>query len=246
MKKAGPKREILISGVSQGLGKAIAEVFIKKDSHVTGISRSREKSLDWLACYKKELSYYPCDLKNPTQLQTLLKTLDKNKSNPDLIILNAGYAVEDVCDGINAGLVEEQFAVNLFSGLRIIEQYLPGMLKRGKGTIAVISSLAVFRENHAGRMGYSASKQALARILDNFRLQYEGRGVHFVTIFPGRMGKKNAYGMGISYESAAERICRALLSDPPPKTLSYPFLQTILTKLLHHCPSGIFRRFFYR
>ena len=109
----------------------------------------------------------------------------------DWVILNAG--VGDSTDARNLRAAEYQriFATNVGGALNWLEVVLPDMVEAGRGTIAGISSLAAWRGlPKAG--AYSASKAALATLLESTRVDLRGTGVEVVTVCPGFIRNGNA------------------------------------------------------
>jgi NAD(P)-dependent dehydrogenase (short-subunit alcohol dehydrogenase family) len=102
----------------------------------------------------------------------------------DLVILNAG--IGDATDGraFCAETVHRVLATNVGGAANWLEAVLPDMITAGAGTVAGISSLAAWRGlPRAG--AYSASKAALATLLESTRVDLRGTGVGVVIVHPG-------------------------------------------------------------
>jgi NAD(P)-dependent dehydrogenase (short-subunit alcohol dehydrogenase family) len=102
----------------------------------------------------------------------------------DLAILNAG--VGDAVDGrrLCADTYHRVLATNVGGAVNWLEAVLPGMIEAGSGTVAGISSLAAWR-GLPGAGAYSASKAALATLLESTRVDLRGTGVTVVIVHPG-------------------------------------------------------------
>ncbi|HSD67841.1 MAG TPA: SDR family NAD(P)-dependent oxidoreductase [Vicinamibacteria bacterium] len=102
----------------------------------------------------------------------------------DWAILNAGVADSVDARSFSAEPYHRVFAVNVLGVANWLEAVLPGMIEAGHGTVAGISSLAGWRGlPRAG--AYSASKAALAALLESTRVDLRGTGVRVVSVFPG-------------------------------------------------------------
>jgi NAD(P)-dependent dehydrogenase (short-subunit alcohol dehydrogenase family) len=102
----------------------------------------------------------------------------------DWLVLNAG--VGDAVDArrFSAQRYHEVFATNVGGAVNWLGAVLPWMIEAGRGTVAGISSLAAWR-GLPGAGAYSASKAALATLLESTRVDLRGTGVRVVTVFPG-------------------------------------------------------------
>ena len=102
----------------------------------------------------------------------------------DWLVLNAG--IGDAVDArrFDAERFAEVLATNVGGAVNWLGAVLPWMIEAGSGTVAGISSLAAWRGlPRAG--AYSASKAALATLLESARVDLRGTGVRVVTVFPG-------------------------------------------------------------
>jgi NAD(P)-dependent dehydrogenase (short-subunit alcohol dehydrogenase family) len=102
----------------------------------------------------------------------------------DLLILNAG--IGDAVDArrFDAARFRAVMDTNVGGAANWLAVVLPWMIEAGSGTVAGISSLAAWRGlPRAG--AYSASKAALATMLESARVDLRGTGVRVVTVFPG-------------------------------------------------------------
>ena len=88
----------LITGVSKGLGEALAKLFLESGIHVLGISRNSNGRLVKIAT-KNNVNYehYPCDLSNISELENVIEKIqeDVNRLNPSLFYLINNAAVID-------------------------------------------------------------------------------------------------------------------------------------------------------
>lgn len=76
------------------------------------------------------------------------------------------------------------FELNVHAPFNHLQMLVPHMLKRGKGHIVGITSLAA-KLAKAYRSSYAASKHAFAGVLDSMRAELQPRGLTFTNIMPG-------------------------------------------------------------
>jgi NAD(P)-dependent dehydrogenase (short-subunit alcohol dehydrogenase family) len=155
----------------------------------------------------------------------------------DWLVLNAG--IGDALDGrrFDAGLLGRVLTTNVAGAANWLEAVLPWMIEARNGTVAGISSLAAWRGlPRAG--AYSASKAALATLLESVRVDLRGTGVRVVTVFPGfirNRGGPSEADRGkpflLELEVGVRRILEGIESGRPvvhfPRRLSWPMRHVV-------------------
>jgi NAD(P)-dependent dehydrogenase (short-subunit alcohol dehydrogenase family) len=234
---------VLITGASGKLGSELVKTFLKRGDRVYGIGRrAGAESLARMAG-DANFKYTACDVASWQESGETIKIIMKDFI-PDIVLFCAGQAFDDVdARGIKAAKTIENFDVNLFGVLYWIEPLLPVFLKRGRGVFACVSSMSVFKENHARRIGYSASRAALNKLFENLRLEYLGSGVKFIVFNMGRMTDLKA-AFGITYVRAARKIAHIVnLESVPNKTYNIPLSQYVATRITALMPDAWYVRF---
>src|ERR1019366_5387919 len=102
----------------------------------------------------------------------------------DLLVANAGVGAPTNLDPVNITDVEQMFRVNVFGMIYAVEAVLPGMLKRGNGHIAAVSSLAAYK-GLPGESAYCASKAAVNAYMEGLRIHLRDKRIAVTTICPG-------------------------------------------------------------
>lgn len=178
----------LVTGASSGIGKALVKELLHQGYEVIGVSRSQEK----LAQVKSELDNdsfltYACDVSSLESVKDVTKNLKEKNIIPQLFFLNAGIAGESAMepvDKIDLEIHERIFVVNYFGVLNWVKEWLEPCRNNGMGTFVVTSSInAIFAP--PGGSAYSASKAAIAKAFDGFRLAHSNSGLKFLTVFSG-------------------------------------------------------------
>lgn len=235
-------RHIVITGASSGIGKALALACAKPEAclYLSGTNETRLQEIAG-TCRNRGAAVQEriLDVTDRTAMQTWIMEIDRN--NPiDLIIANAG-----ISGGIDGSVMEHEdpaqirriFDVNLQGVINTIDPALPAMIKRGRGQIAVMSSLAGFR-GWPGAPSYCASKAAVKVYGEGLRGALKNSGVKINVICPGfvrtPMTDKNKYPMPflISSEKAAQIIIKGLKSNKG--RISFPW-QTAFFAWLFGC-----------
>ena len=161
-----------------------------------------------------------------------------------VMVANAGVGSTNPLNDLNIGGAEAVIRINLLGVMYSIEAVLSGMLKRGAGSIAVLSSLASYK-GIPSAAAYCASKAAVNTYVESLRIQLHGKGVSFTTIRPGfirtPMIEQNK-GMFLILEpdAAARKMVRAIRRKA--KVCDFPWLTTRLMKLTYWVPDWILHR----
>src|SRR4030081_475557 len=169
----------LVTGASRGIGPFIARSLAKAGYRLLLTGRSRAE-LEVLAAEFRAKGTtalaVPADLTDPGALAALVNAAEKDGAGVDVLVNNAGGDPQREFDAMSWSENEAIFRLNVIAPMRLTHLLLPGMLKRGRGHIVNISSIA-------GRVGfpytesYAAAKDGLIGFARVVRNDYRGRGV---------------------------------------------------------------------
>ena len=179
---------IIITGVSKGLGYKIAVDVIKRGWVVFGISRTKNDNLDKLVKnYPKNFNWFECDLNNPNSLRkTFYEDFLKNHSI-DGFVNNAALAYDDLITNLNPKKLQHMYQVNVFSPMLLTKLVIRNMiLHRKRGKIVHISSISA----HTGYKGlamYASTKGALEAFSKNCAREWGSMGINSNCVVAGFM-----------------------------------------------------------
>lgn len=169
----------IITGSSQGIGKAIAIALAEKGVKVALNGRNTEK-LAQAKLELFELGYevlaIPADVGKYEDCERLTEQTIEAYGTLDILINNAGIAMEGSIADTNPEVFEKVFHTNILGVLFPTKAALP-FIKKSKGSI-------VFTGSIAGYMGlpnysaYSASKMSLTALVQSLKIELAGTGVH--------------------------------------------------------------------
>jgi NAD(P)-dependent dehydrogenase (short-subunit alcohol dehydrogenase family) len=181
------KGTVLITGGTDGLGKAAALLLARQGYFVfaAGRSASKRQELDHLAHDEKlSLRTLEMDVTDNASVQIAVELVIEKGDGIDVLINNAGVGYMAVVEEIRVEDFRKQFEVNLFGVLRVTQSVLPHMRQRRRGRILMMSSAAgLISPPTYG--AYTSSKHALEGLSNSLRLEMYPFGVEVILIEPG-------------------------------------------------------------
>ena len=245
-----------ITGASSGIGEAVAKTLAAKGMKLV-LSARRSERLEELkaACPRPtDVLVLPLDVTDEDAVARAVPEAERAFGGIDLLFHSAGVTQRSHAVDTQLDTVRRIMDINFFGAVDITQRCLPGMLARGSGHIAVVSSLA----GHVGtprRSSYSASKHALQGYFDSLRAEVHDLGVHVTLLCPGFIktdlthsaltGDGSSYGdkpdavkrSAITPEACAEQMVEAIEKDATEvliggKELSAAYLKRVSPGLL--------------
>ena len=230
--------KIVITGASSGLGAALARAYARTGHELFLAGRDAVRlSLVALECQKADATVHTqvVDVTDRAAMASWLASI----GDVDLLIANAGISAGTGEFGETEAQARRIFAVNLEGVLNTLHPVIPCMVARGKGQIALISSLAGLR-GQPGAPAYSASKGAVRMYGESLRLDLAAKGVGVTVVCPGfvrtPMTDVNKFPMPwrMEADAAARLIARKLAKNPA--RIAFPWQLYALVWLLAVLP----------
>lgn len=240
------KQRILITGASQGIGRAMAVHYAERGDYILLTARNEEALSELnveLKANGHSSDYVVCDVTSMDAMQAAVDFMVDKAGGVDLAILNAGVGGNHRFNESNSESLKTIFGVNIFGLINGFDAVVPVMIKQGHGKIAGVSSLADAR-GFPGSGPYCASKAAATHLLEAARLELKSYGIDVITIRPGfirtNMTAKNKFHMPLLMETprAADIIARGI--DKGKKRISFPLRMAMLSGLAKVVPNAIF------
>lgn len=180
---------ILVTGVTAGFGRAIAELLISKGHTVIGTGRRQEK-LDEL---KRQLgdNFIPLnfDVSDLPATKTALQTLPNDLlTNIDVLVNNAGLALGlEPADKTDFADWQQMVNTNILGLIHLTHEILPSMVANNDGYIINLSSTAGSYPYFGGNV-YGATKAFVTQFSLNLRADLVGKNIRVSNIEPGLCG----------------------------------------------------------
>lgn len=198
-------KNILITGASKGIGKAIAKGLC--DKYNLFLTARNEELLKSLSQEIGAKDYCVCDLSDKNDLDKLALFLNKNPI--DILINNAGEYAYNEIGNMDYEQISQIFAVNLLAPTYLCSLVAENMKQQNWGRIINIGSISgVMGEAYASV--YSSSKSGLIGLAKALALELAEYNITVNTINPGwvetEMGTKSYEESGFSFEETLETI----------------------------------------
>lgn len=171
------KRVILITGVSKGLGAALAQRFRTEGFLVAGCARTApDMPLDL---------FIAADVTDEPQRKRLITTVIETFGRLDVLVNNAGIGLYIGWEEMEEHDLRAAFELNFFAPVALARRALPHLAATG-GTLINVSSVAgMLPLPYMG--GYNATKYALNAFSDSFRPEIARHGVTLLNLVIGRI-----------------------------------------------------------
>ena len=172
--------KILVTGSTQGIGKAIASAFAKQGNEVI-VHCSKDLYKAERVCMEiGAIGAVTADLSDMNEVRGLY-----NKTGTvDCLILNASVQYKQHWQDITEEAIDRQLAINVKSTLLLMQAYYPAMKEKGFGRIVTIGSINQNR-CHPELSLYSATKCAVMRLVKNIAKEAAPFGVTVNNVSPG-------------------------------------------------------------
>ncbi len=176
----------LITGSSQGIGKAIAIELLKKGAAVVINGQNAEKLLKTeaeLKTYGKRVFAVSGDISNPQNARFIIEEAVDHFGRLDIVINNAGISMKGNLAKQEPSAFEKVFKVNVLGSINIC-RYALTHIRESQGSIVFISSVAGIR-GLPGFSAYSASKMALRAVAESLRIEEAQSNIHVGLMYVG-------------------------------------------------------------
>jgi len=170
-----------ITGISRGLGKALAAAALAEGDTVIGTVRTGSFELDH---DRGTLHVLNVDLVDGRAAAASVANAFEIAGEIDVIVNNAGYGLLGALEKASDADVERLFAVDVFAPFRIIRTALPYLRAQRRGHIINITSIAG-RAPTTGSAVYAAAKYALEGLSSALALEVAPLGIKVTAIAPG-------------------------------------------------------------
>ncbi len=221
----------LITGGSQGIGRAVATALAQKGMNLVLAARSKDKlevAAEELRQIGVRVLTVPTDVSKRADLEHLVAAAVAEFGGIDVLVNNAGIEAFRAFHDIPIQQIEATIQTNTIGTLVLTRLVIPIMQKKSWGRIINMASTAAIQAPPYGAT-YAATKASILQFTMALRLEYIGSGISATAICPGftedggiyetikqEMGKGVPWLLrGTNAETVAKKVIKALRTDPP-------------------------------
>lgn len=174
----------LITGISSGLGQALAQTVIERGDRVIGTFRHQAQIDAFNDLYQNKAIGIKLDLTNSTEIQHAFEFVKSNVGKLDVLVNNAGLGFAGAIEETSDEETRAVFEANFFGVLALTKTFLPLLRQQKSGHIIQISSHGGFKA-FAGFGIYNASKFALEGFSEALAQEISPLGIKLTIVEPG-------------------------------------------------------------
>jgi short-subunit dehydrogenase len=179
---------VVITGASKGIGKALVEQFARQGADLFLCSRHMDQTIHWqqdlMEKYNSSIMSYNADLGIEGEVKSFGKKVLEAFDKVDILINNAGLFEPGSVHQEPEGQLERMMRVNMYSAYHLTRALVPNMIAQKSGHIFNICSVAALQAYHNGG-SYSISKWAMLGFSRNLREELKKHGIKVTAVHPG-------------------------------------------------------------
>jgi short-subunit dehydrogenase len=254
---------VVVTGGTEGIGRALVTALIAHGAKVATCSRNHDKLYQLQSEYPSAfLHTMVADVSNENDCRRFIETTVKTFGGIDILINNAGISMRALIKETSLDTIRKVMDIN-FYGTVYCTKYALEAITRQKGIIVGVSSIAGYR-GLPGRSGYSASKFAMQGWLEAIKTELADEGVHVMWVCPGFTSSnirnaalnKDAQSHGetpmdetslMTAEECAFRILRAVEKRKRTLVLTFTGKRTVfMQKFFPKMTDNLVKKFFFK
>jgi NAD(P)-dependent dehydrogenase (short-subunit alcohol dehydrogenase family) len=166
---------VLITGASSGIGKAAAIYFARQGWRVAATMRQPDRDLELGSLPQVRL--YALDVTDNASIHHAIESAIADFGRIDVLVNNAGFAVDGVFEAMSDEQIEQQFNTNVLGLMRVTRAIIPHLRDQGGGKIIQIASMGgrltfpLYSIYHASKWAVEGFSESLQYELAPFQIQ---------------------------------------------------------------------------
>lgn len=175
---------VVITGGTDGIGKAIIDLLIPLGAKIATCGRNQDRLYNLQVQYSNHLLHaVVADVSRYDDCKSFINSTIEAFGGIDILINNAGVSMRALLRDMDVDVIRKVMDINFYGTVYCTKLALESVIKN-KGTIVGVSSIAGYR-GLPGRSGYSASKFAVNGWLESLRTELFETGVNVMWVSPG-------------------------------------------------------------
>ncbi|MBB3676209.1 SDR family oxidoreductase [Modestobacter versicolor] len=220
-------RTWLVTGVSSGFGRQLAEQLLARGDRVAGTVRRPEAVADLVEAHGDAFSVHLLDLTDTDRIREVVDAAHAWAGRLDVVVSNAGYGLFGAAEELTDEQVRHQLDTNLLGSIQLIRAALPHLRAAGGGRVLQLSSSAG-QVAWPGSSLYNAAKWGIEGFCEAVAAEVAPFGVGVTIVEPG--GARTDFGHGglrfadplAAYDGSPAAAVRAFRDGGPPGVVGDP------------------------
>ena len=247
------EKVVLITGASSGIGRGLAVELARRGARL-GLVARRKELLDEIVAeitstqgsngaQPEKVRAIPADVRDGASMRAAAIELQSEFGKIDVLIANAGIGGNNDAANFDAANLANVINVNVVGVANSVAAVIPGMVKRHRGQLVVISSLAAYR-GLPKSAAYCASKAAVSAMFESLRLDLKPRGIEVTIIHPGFVktpltaGRQAKLPWLQELDQAVQKIVRAI--ECGKKSYAFPWQLATIVRACMIMPTAMY------
>jgi short-subunit dehydrogenase len=254
---------VVVTGGSDGIGKALIDLLLPMGAHVATCGRNQDKLYDLQVKHSgRSLHTMVADVSNQRDCENFISSTLKVFGRIDILINNAGISMRSLLKEADIDVFRKVMEINYFGTVYCTKLALDS-IRENKGSIVAVSSIAGYR-GLPGRSGYSASKFAVNGWMEAIRTELMDDGVNVLWVCPGftssniRNAALNSHGQAqgespldegslMSAEECAHHILKAIEKRKRTLVLTFTGKRTVfMNRFFPAWTDKLVKKFFFK
>ena len=208
------EKVVIVTGGTKGIGRVITESFLRENAKV--IVCARNKPQETIKVGKSSAEFFNCDVRETSQISSLLDFCMSTYGRLDILVNNAGGAPPADSGSASESFTRSVIDLNLVAPLTFAQMAREAMLSNDLGGVIInIASVSGMRANPMG-VAYGAAKAGLLNATETLAVEW-GPEIRVVAVTAGLILTEDSrafYGDDESVSRIAETIPMGRLGDP--------------------------------
>lgn len=242
-------QKIFIIGATSAIAIACARLWAAQQAAFFLVARNADKleqtKADLLVLGASEVHSFVLDINQLDQHSQILEQGFQSLGQVDIVLIATGTLPDQYACEQDVNIALQEFAVNGLSVISLLTHLANRMEQQGKGTIAVISSVAGDR-GRASNYLYGTAKAAVSTFCEGLRARLFKQGVHLLTIKPGFVATPMTKGLPLPALLVAtpEKVASDIVNAVQRKTdvLYTPWFWQYIMLIIRLLPQAVFKR----
>jgi NADP-dependent 3-hydroxy acid dehydrogenase YdfG len=178
----------VVTGAARGLGKRVAEAFVRAGCGVALVGRNAEALQRVASELGENAVAFPTDISDPDAVRQTFAAISQCFGGVDFLINNAAVGHLQTIEEADDQLLQEEVGANLLGPIYCMRAAIPLMRSRGGGGIVNVTSESVSRP-YPFLTVYAATKSAIETLSAGLRTELRGQGIRITVLRSGRMSE---------------------------------------------------------